>query len=137
MLEIGKPGTDFLRMEEAVLHQIFAAERWVDAKIIPPSHAGHHVARDMAAFHYRRSRELMGIEPSTARFPDTAPWAEVGRLEALCERLRETIAWAADTLIEINTSNYDHDDVCRQNDASVEVMLTLDALIKSKEPTDG
>lgn len=35
------------------------------------------------------------------------------------------IRWAHDTLYEINPSNYDHDEVCRLNDASVEVILGL------------
>lgn len=39
--------------------------------------------------------------------------------------LQESIDWAHDTLIEINPSNYSHDDVCRLNDASVEVILGL------------
>ena len=41
------------------------------------------------------------------------------------ERLRELICWARDALVEINVSNYDHDDVCRLNAASVEVILGL------------
>ena len=44
-----------------------------------------------------------------------------GRVAAL----RSQVAFAYDTLVEINPSNYDHDDVCRMNDASVEVMLAL------------
>lgn len=41
------------------------------------------------------------------------------------ERLRVLIQWSHDTLHEINPNNYDHDDVCRINDASVEVILGL------------
>lgn len=41
------------------------------------------------------------------------------------ERLRGLIRWAHETLYEINPSNYDHDDVCKVNDASVEVILGL------------
>lgn len=41
------------------------------------------------------------------------------------EALRELIRWAHNTLIEINPSNYDHDEVCRLNDASVEVILGI------------
>ena len=40
-------------------------------------------------------------------------------------RKDELIRWAYDTLMEINVSNYDHDDVCRLNEASVEVILGL------------
>lgn len=39
--------------------------------------------------------------------------------------LREAIRWAHDTLWELNPSNYDHDEVCKVNDAAVEVILGL------------
>lgn len=39
--------------------------------------------------------------------------------------LEGMIRWAHDTLYEINPSNYDHDEVCRVNNASVEVILGL------------
>ena len=39
--------------------------------------------------------------------------------------LLNLIRWAHGTLYEINPSNYDHDEVCRLNDASVEVILGL------------
>lgn len=51
--------------------------------------------------------------------------AALKALEAENERLRNLLAWAYDTLVEINVSNYDHDDVCRLNDASVEVILGI------------
>ena len=35
------------------------------------------------------------------------------------------LAWAYDTLKEINVSNYDHDDACELNAASVEVILAI------------
>lgn len=41
------------------------------------------------------------------------------------DRLLELVRWAHDTLYEINPSNYDHDEVCKINDASVEVILGL------------
>lgn len=41
------------------------------------------------------------------------------------ERLRGELGWAIETLREINPSNYDHDDVCALNSASVEVILGL------------
>ncbi len=37
----------------------------------------------------------------------------------------DDIRWAYETLQEINPSNYDHDDVCNLNAASVEVLLRL------------
>ena len=49
---------------------------------------------------------------------------EAGLREAL-----ELIRWAHDKLYEINPSNYDHDEVCRLNDASVEVILALAPLL--------
>jgi hypothetical protein len=47
------------------------------------------------------------------------------RAEARVIELNELRIWAHETLIEINVSNYDHDDVCKLNDASVEVILGL------------
>ena len=46
-------------------------------------------------------------------------------LGARIAALRSQVEFVYDTLIEINPSNYDHDDVCRMNDASVEVMSAL------------
>lgn len=45
--------------------------------------------------------------------------------DAEIAQLRDLIRWAHDTLWEINPSNYDHDEVCKLNDASVEVILGL------------
>ena len=45
--------------------------------------------------------------------------------EAERDRLRVLVRWAHDTLYELNPSNYDHDEVCRVNDAAVEVILGL------------
>ncbi len=39
------------------------------------------------------------------------------------------IRWAHDTLWELNPSNYDHDEVCKVNDAAVEVILGLAPVI--------
>lgn len=40
-------------------------------------------------------------------------------------RLLGLIQWAHDTLWELNPSNYNHDEVCKVNDAAVEVILGL------------
>ena len=48
------------------------------------------------------------------------------------ERLRGELQWAIDTLQEINPSNYDHDDVCNLNGASVEVILGLQQALGAK-----
>jgi predicted RNase H-like nuclease (RuvC/YqgF family) len=45
--------------------------------------------------------------------------------EAEVKRLRDLLRFSHDTLWEINPSNYDHDDVCKLNDASVEVILAI------------
>ncbi|AEH79688.1 MazG nucleotide pyrophosphohydrolase domain superfamily [Sinorhizobium meliloti SM11] len=61
------------------------------------------------------------------QFPDSqyiAP-ADTDAAQSAGERLRGLIRWAHDTLYEINPSNYDHDEVCKLNDASVEVILGL------------
>lgn len=45
--------------------------------------------------------------------------------EAEVKKIRELLQFSYDTLLEINPSNYDHDDVCAMNSASVEVMLAI------------
>lgn len=45
--------------------------------------------------------------------------------------LVEAVQWAFDTLIELNPSNYDHDNVCEVNAAAVEVMLGLKPILAS------
>ena len=62
--------------------------------------------------------------------------------ETQCHIMRELLVWAHDTLKEINTSNYSHDDVCELNAASVEVILGIAPAIgetqgKSKEWLDS
>lgn len=47
--------------------------------------------------------------------------------EAKPESERDFLLWAIDRLTEINPSNYDHDDVCEMNAASVEVSLAMQA----------
>lgn len=54
-----------------------------------------------------------------------APNAVTAGQSVEVERLRGLIRWAHDTLYEINLSNYDHDEVCKVSDASVEVILGL------------
>jgi len=55
--------------------------------------------------------------------------------DAEIERLREAINIALDTVtIEINPSNYGHDDVCLLNDQMIEAMLGLQAA--SEPPKD-
>lgn len=51
--------------------------------------------------------------------------AAIQPLVARIAELEGMIRWAHDTLYEINPSNYDHDEVCRVNNASVEVILGL------------
>ena len=46
--------------------------------------------------------------------------------------VKALIQWAHDTLYEINPSNYDHDEVCKLNDASVEVILVLARFLGEK-----
>lgn len=55
--------------------------------------------------------------------------------DAEIERLTALLTWAHDTLLEINPSNYDHDDVCNLNAASVEVALAIAPHIK--EPSNA
>jgi len=58
--------------------------------------------------------------------------ARADKAEAELAEVREAAEWAYDTLHEINVSNYDHDDVCRLNDASVEVILGLARALKGE-----
>lgn len=51
------------------------------------------------------------------------------RIDAAVQAERDVLRWAHDTLWEINPSNYGHDDVCKLNDASVEVILGIAPLI--------
>ena len=53
------------------------------------------------------------------------PQSVAARLAALEVAVRH----AHDTLWELNPSNYDHDEVCRVNEASVEVILSLAPLL--------
>ncbi|KAB2699398.1 hypothetical protein F9K79_09910 [Ochrobactrum sp. Kaboul] len=53
---------------------------------------------------------------------------QLGKIEALEAKLaaaEQTARAAHETLIEINPSNYNHDDVCQLNDASVEAIFLL------------
>ena len=65
------------------------------------------------------------IDDVMSALADNYAPAPPSELEARCEVLEKVIRWAHDTLYEINPSNYDHDEVCRLNDASVEVILGL------------
>ena len=51
---------------------------------------------------------------------------------AKVQALVDMIRWAHDTLYEINPDNYDHDEVCKLNNASVEVILGLAPLLGEK-----
>ena len=62
--------------------------------------------------------------------PDLASALLQARAELAAANAREAgltglIRWAHDTLWELNPNNYDHDEVCRVNDAAVEVILGL------------
>lgn len=45
----------------------------------------------------------------------------------------EALRWAYGTLKEINPSNYTHDDACSLNDASVEVVIGIRAVLAELE----
>ena len=55
--------------------------------------------------------------------------AELAAANAREAGLTGLIRWAHDTLWELNPSNYDHDEVCKVNDAAVEVILGLAPVI--------
>ena len=71
---------------------------------------------------------------ANARLWSISPQIAAALIEAM-----EGLRWSHDTLDEINVSNYDHDDVCRLNDRSVEVILgianilsRIDAILEGK-----
>lgn len=71
-----------------------------------------------------RETELVAMLNSA----DESRVAQIRRAEAAeaeVKRLRDLLRFSHDALWEINPSNYDHDDVCKLNDASVEVILAI------------
>ena len=112
---------DDLRAESAQMAEVFAAKEQECERLLAEAAAAKatmEMAATSGAFWARRAENA-----------ETALSAK----EQECERLRKLIVWAYDTLGEINPSNYDHEDVCRLNDQSVEVILGLkeDALATS------
>jgi uncharacterized coiled-coil protein SlyX len=79
----------------------------------------------------RQRRELASYKTETARQKTalTTANATIAAQAAELARLRGLIRWAHDTLWELNPSNYDHDEVCKVNDAAVEVILGLAPII--------
>lgn len=65
----------------------------------------------------------------TERTAREAAEARLAAVEGEIVRLRDLIRWAHDTLWELNPSNYDHDEVCKANDAAVEVIFGLAPVI--------
>lgn len=52
-------------------------------------------------------------------------WNGAKPVEEYVARTKASMERIGDTLVELNISNYGHDDVCRQNDSVVEVLLSL------------
>ena len=73
-----------------------------------------------------KAREKLAEQVHTER---TRAEARLAAVEAERDRMRDLIRWAHDTLWELNPSNYDHDEVCKVNDAAVEVILGLAPVI--------
>ena len=71
-----------------------------------------------------------GVKSCWSEMLAAAPQPNPSTVDAT--RLLDLIRWAHDTLYEINPSNYDHDEVCKLNDASVEVILGLAAELGEK-----
>jgi len=54
-------------------------------------------------------------------------------LQAEVERLREALEAASEAVtMELNPSNYDHDDVCLLNQQCIEAMLTIEAALQTE-----
>ncbi len=50
---------------------------------------------------------------------------ELEAVEKRIAEMKELLQWSHDTLLEINPSDYTHDDVCEANAAAVEVILGI------------
>lgn len=74
----------------------------------------------------RKSEQLVR-EAAERMFEAAADKAD--GLQADLAKAVSLIQWAHDTLYEINPSNYDHNEVCKLNDASVEVIIALAAAL--------
>ncbi|TQN55357.1 hypothetical protein FLX27_29955 [Agrobacterium tumefaciens] len=72
---------------------------------------------------YRRERHAESKKASIQKERELIARAEAAESEV--QRLRDLLRFSHDTLWEINPSNYDHDDVCKLNEASVEVILAI------------
>lgn len=105
----------------------------------------HHVINGGTLNERDVARMVEAMEAKDTRITELE--AEVARLQAHIEatakdtqrittaltaevaQLMQAIRHAHDTLYELNPGNYDHDEVCRVNDASVEVILSLAPLL--------
>lgn len=56
--------------------------------------------------------------------------------EAKLAKAVEALKFTYSTLTEINPSNYDHDQVCEQNSASVEAILSIAAVLGELEKSE-
>lgn len=80
----------------------------------------------IGAFHEMKNRgEQIDVYKRAYDQKEAALKARSEAAEAEVRRLRDLLRFSHDTLQEINPSNYDHDDVCKMNDASVEVILAI------------
>lgn len=84
-----------------------------------------------------RDHERARAEKAEARLAEAEAVSGLRTTLAAMERkLEETndlILWALDTLQEINPSNYNHDDACRLNAASVEVIMGLARYLEGRK----
>ena len=83
-----------------------------------------------------KEREARHSNPADFRYWEGRYRDEKARAEAAEAKLAtavEALHWAYDTLKEINLSSYNHDDVSELNDASVEVILGIAAMLAGLE----
>lgn len=97
-------------------HPAWRAADALSAKDRELAEARKHV-RQLQDFNSRRELDILEI----ASQRDEA----MAALREKEEDERQFLEWAMNTLHEINVSNYDHDEVCRLNERSVEVILAI------------
>jgi len=83
-------------------------------------------AETTRAEQWRRRRDAEG-DRDTLKAALSSVRDERDALAARVAEMDGVLKLAEDKLFEINPSNYEHDDVCRLNDACVEVLLAIDA----------
>lgn len=122
-------------MDADKLDEVEAIRRRHEAWESTTISVGSHAHTDRATL--LRLLDAARAELATVQGSHTLIAKELANINTELAEVREAATWAVDTLHEINVSNYDHDDVCRLNAASVEVALGLAAALAKDAPDLG